>query len=73
VQINIKIPHFLFLPKSTIYCGSMRPRKSCDSCLEVSKIKVLKMLDLQNKSAHFVWIELKDSLQIASSDANVNI
>jgi hypothetical protein len=51
----------------------MRPRKSCDSCLEVSKIKVLKMLDLQNKSAHFVWIELKDSLQIASSDANVNI
>jgi hypothetical protein len=44
-----------------------------DFCLEPGKIKVLKMLDLQTKSSHFVWIELKDSLQITSSDANVNI
>jgi hypothetical protein len=29
----------------------MSPRKSCDSCLEHSKIKVLKMLDLEKKSA----------------------
>jgi len=44
-----------------------------DSCLESGKIEDLKMLDLQTKSSHFVWFELKDSLQITSSDANVNI
>jgi len=39
-----------------------------DSCLELSKIKILKMLDLQTKSAHFAWIELKDSGQTPLSN-----
>ena len=42
---------FLFLLKSTISCGLSYPVECYDSCLELSKLKDLKMLDLQTKSA----------------------
>jgi hypothetical protein len=42
-----------------------------DSCLELSKIKAPKMLDLQTKSAHFAWIELKDLGRIPLSNPPV--
>ncbi len=35
----------------TICCGHSLATKIHDSCLELSKIEVLKMLDLQTKSA----------------------
>jgi hypothetical protein len=37
--------------KSTVFCGFIKACKSCDYCLEPGKIKALKMLDLQTKSA----------------------
>ncbi len=38
-----------------------------DYCLNGGKFETVKMRDLQTKSSHFVWIELKDPGQIPLS------
>jgi hypothetical protein len=37
--------------ENPISCGLASGTKTCDYCLELSKFKAPKMLDLQNKSA----------------------
>jgi len=39
-----------------------------DSCLNGGKIEVQNLRDFQTKSAHFAWIELKDSGQTPPSN-----
>jgi hypothetical protein len=48
---QVLIFRFDLRPEKSISCGFNWSADFCDFCLELSKIKVLKMLDLQTKSA----------------------
>ncbi len=50
-SVMLFIRNYGLNPEKTISCGFLDQPKCDDYCLELSKINVLKMLDLQTKSA----------------------
>ncbi len=50
-SVMLFIRNYGLNPEKTISCGFLDQPKCDDSCLKPGKIKVLKMLDLETKSA----------------------